>query len=261
MYFSVCNNGVTKIDQDRAPYYTCAAPWNARNSKCLLFPQCEGRFQICRKLNWYFFQAMMSLAMILQPVQMRPHAVKPRRAAGLAVLCQRYNFGCHFLFSPNFDFKGVADALMLLFWSCRSQAVCCEDFIHCCPKGKKCNLPAQTCDDDASSVPWFKKEPAFPRQGVQVRDVTCDSTHNCPDGTTCCKTKTEEWACCPLPEVNTPRRNMHTLIVVAVTTHAKYPVLVSNKQMLAEARNVKLTTFWGFSLEQTYEMLYCCTLF
>uniref|UniRef100_A0A3Q2D378 Granulins domain-containing protein n=1 Tax=Cyprinodon variegatus TaxID=28743 RepID=A0A3Q2D378_CYPVA len=27
-------------------------------------------------------------------------------------------------------------------WACcpLPEAVCCEDFIHCCPKGKKCNL-------------------------------------------------------------------------------------------------------------------------
>ncbi|KAI3359510.1 hypothetical protein L3Q82_013913 [Scortum barcoo] len=83
----------------------------------------------------------------------------------------------------------------------KDEAVCCEDFIHCCPKGTKCNLAAQTCDDAAHSMPWFKKVPAAPRQDVLVGDVACDSTHSCPDGSTCCKTKTDEWACCPLPQV------------------------------------------------------------
>ncbi|XP_038562642.1 granulin a [Micropterus salmoides] len=87
-------------------------------------------------------------------------------------------------------------------WACCPlvEAVCCEDFIHCCPKGKKCNLAAQTCDDQTYSVPWVKKVPAIPRQGAKVGDVACNATASCPDGTTCCKTKTEEWACCPLPE-------------------------------------------------------------
>lgn len=88
-------------------------------------------------------------------------------------------------------------------WACCPliEAVCCEDFIHCCPKGKKCNLAAQSCDDDTCSVPWLKKEPTIPRRPVaQVVDVACDSTFSCPDGSTCCKTKAGDWACCPLPE-------------------------------------------------------------
>ncbi|KAM7371567.1 hypothetical protein PAMP_008790 [Pampus punctatissimus] len=88
-------------------------------------------------------------------------------------------------------------------WACcpLPEAVCCEDFIHCCPKGKKCNLAAQTCDDDSCSVPWVEKIPTIPGQDAQqVGDVACDSSYSCPDDTTCCKTKTEEWACCPLPK-------------------------------------------------------------
>ncbi|XP_078124936.1 granulin a isoform X1 [Sander vitreus] len=97
-------------------------------------------------------------------------------------------------------------------WACcpLPEAVCCEDLIHCCPKGKKCNLAAQTCEDDTCSVPWLEKVPtiprqgakvpAIPRQGAQVGDVSCDSTSSCPDGTTCCKTTTGTWACCPLPQ-------------------------------------------------------------
>ncbi|XP_051796967.1 granulin a isoform X4 [Acanthochromis polyacanthus] len=87
-------------------------------------------------------------------------------------------------------------------WACcpLPEAVCCEDFVHCCPKGKKCNLEAQTCDDGFSSVPWAKKVPSIPRSDVQVKDIPCDDTVGCPDGTTCCKTKEGGWACCPLPE-------------------------------------------------------------
>ncbi|XP_015248492.1 PREDICTED: granulins-like isoform X1 [Cyprinodon variegatus] len=89
-------------------------------------------------------------------------------------------------------------------WACcpLPEAVCCEDFIHCCPNGKTCNLAAQTCDDGLQSVPWVEKVPSFPRLGEQTRmeNVTCDGTASCPDGTTCCKTKEGGWACCPLPE-------------------------------------------------------------
>ncbi|XP_030590985.1 granulin a isoform X2 [Archocentrus centrarchus] len=87
-------------------------------------------------------------------------------------------------------------------WACclLPEAVCCEDFIHCCPKGKKCNLAAQSCDDGLLSVPWVKKVPAIIKQKVQVKDVPCSDTVACPDGTTCCKTQEGGWACCPLPE-------------------------------------------------------------
>lgn len=82
------------------------------------------------------------------------------------------------------------------------QAVCCEDFVHCCPKGKKCNVAAQTCEDEVCSVPWVKKMPTIPVQLLQVGDVPCDDTTSCTDGTTCCKTTEGKWACCPLPEVH-----------------------------------------------------------
>ncbi|XP_040046250.2 granulin a [Gasterosteus aculeatus] len=85
-------------------------------------------------------------------------------------------------------------------WSCcpLPEAVDCEDSVHCCPKGRKCNPATQACDSEGCSVPWLQKVPTIPR--LQVGNVSCDATHQCPDGTTCCKTATQEWACCPLPE-------------------------------------------------------------
>uniref|UniRef100_A0A3B5QFW3 Granulin a n=1 Tax=Xiphophorus maculatus TaxID=8083 RepID=A0A3B5QFW3_XIPMA len=89
-------------------------------------------------------------------------------------------------------------------WACcpLTEAVCCEDFIHCCPKGKTCNVAAGTCEDGLLSIPWFEKKPAISRPGVevQVKNVPCNDTAACPDGTTCCKTKEGGWACCPLIE-------------------------------------------------------------
>ncbi|KAM4598167.1 granulin a [Polymixia lowei] len=87
-------------------------------------------------------------------------------------------------------------------WSCcpLPQAVCCEDLEHCCPHGKKCNLVTMTCDDPLTSVPWLEKIPTIPRVGEDAEDVPCDSTHSCPDGTTCCKVESGDWACCPLPK-------------------------------------------------------------
>ncbi|KAG1967858.1 progranulin [Pimephales promelas] len=95
-------------------------------------------------------------------------------------------------------------------WACcpLPEAVCCDDFIHCCPHGKTCNVAAGSCDDPSGSSPWLEKVPVQPiSQNVPVTQVTsvysdvpCNDTASCPDGTTCCKTKDGEWACCPLPE-------------------------------------------------------------
>ncbi|TNN42529.1 Granulin [Liparis tanakae] len=87
-------------------------------------------------------------------------------------------------------------------WSCcpLPEAVCCTDLIHCCPKGKRCNLAVQSCDDEDRSVPWVKKVAATPRQEARVGNVTCDSTHYCPNGSTCCRTETNDWGCCGLPQ-------------------------------------------------------------
>uniref|UniRef100_A0A9J8AAQ4 Granulin a n=1 Tax=Cyprinus carpio carpio TaxID=630221 RepID=A0A9J8AAQ4_CYPCA len=90
-------------------------------------------------------------------------------------------------------------------WACcpLPQAVCCEDFIHCCPHGKKCNVALGTCEDPScSGVPWVEQVPVKPIicQDKQTSDVPCNDTAACPDGSTCCKTKEGEWACCPLPQ-------------------------------------------------------------
>ncbi|XP_061557473.1 granulin a [Phycodurus eques] len=85
-------------------------------------------------------------------------------------------------------------------WSCcpLPEAVCCSDLKHCCPRGHTCNLAAQTCDLEWRSVPWLEKEAAAPR--LREKEVRCDSKHTCADSSTCCRTKTGAWGCCPLPQ-------------------------------------------------------------
>ncbi|XP_029109953.1 neurogenic locus notch homolog protein 2-like isoform X2 [Scleropages formosus] len=87
-------------------------------------------------------------------------------------------------------------------WACcpLPQAVCCEDHVHCCPQGTTCNTAKNTCESSSGSVPWLEKVPAMRQQSDKAGDVPCDSTHACQDGSTCCKTTTGEWACCPLPQ-------------------------------------------------------------
>ncbi|XP_073696999.1 granulin a isoform X2 [Garra rufa] len=96
-------------------------------------------------------------------------------------------------------------------WACcpLPQAVCCEDFTHCCPHGKKCNIALATCEDPSGSEPWFEKVPVklIISQNLAVTqvsslhsNVSCDDTKSCPDDNTCCKTQEGGWACCPLPQ-------------------------------------------------------------
>lgn len=86
-------------------------------------------------------------------------------------------------------------------WVCcpLPQAVCCDDHEHCCPHGTVCNLAASTCDDPSglsAPLPWREKIAATPR----LRNSMCDKSTSCPGNSTCCRTTTGDWACCPLPE-------------------------------------------------------------
>ncbi|XP_063045560.1 progranulin-like [Engraulis encrasicolus] len=109
-------------------------------------------------------------------------------------------------------------------------AVCCPDKLHCCPNGYHC----YTTKCVKQGLPWLrlqrskntpaKKEtfqtgtplqlsPPKPDNSIAVRelsailekpsgvgvaDVRCDSSHTCPDGSTCCKSVyTGAWYCCP----------------------------------------------------------------
>ncbi|XP_035252929.1 progranulin-like isoform X3 [Anguilla anguilla] len=87
-------------------------------------------------------------------------------------------------------------------WACcpLPEAVCCDDHIHCCPKDTTCDTAAGRCNDGMRSVPWLEKVPSLTHRPNKEGNVPCNSTHACPDGTTCCKTAGGDWACCPLPE-------------------------------------------------------------
>ncbi|XP_026207191.1 granulin b [Anabas testudineus] len=86
-------------------------------------------------------------------------------------------------------------------WACcpLPKAVCCEDHLHCCPHGTICNLAASTCDDPSGNavIPWLDKVPTFP---LLADNSKCDQSTSCPGTSTCCKTTSGAWACCPLPQ-------------------------------------------------------------
>ena len=95
--------------------------------------------------------------------------------------------------------------------SCCFQAVCCNDHEHCCPKGYKCNVAEQTCEQPGGlSLPWLQKIPALQKElsqavsgPTQPAKNMCDAQTSCPKDTTCCfMDRTQKWGCCPLPKVS-----------------------------------------------------------
>ncbi|XP_046690937.1 progranulin-like [Silurus meridionalis] len=71
---------------------------------------------------------------------------------------------------------------------------CCQCKAGCCPNGFHCNEKTKACvrDSDPSTL---KKSTLNlqSRSGV----IHCSDQFYCPDGNTCCKTPTSQWACCP----------------------------------------------------------------
>ncbi|XP_010352279.1 progranulin [Rhinopithecus roxellana] len=90
-------------------------------------------------------------------------------------------------------------------WGCCpfTQAVCCEDHIHCCPAGFTCDTQKGTCEQGTHQVSWMEKAPAhlsLPDPQALKRDVPCDNVTSCPPSNTCCQLMSGEWGCCPIPE-------------------------------------------------------------
>ncbi|XP_040101082.1 progranulin [Oryx dammah] len=90
-------------------------------------------------------------------------------------------------------------------WGCCPfvQAVCCEDHVHCCPSGFRCDTEKGVCEQGTRRVPWMEKAPArlsLPDPGAVEGDVPCDNVTSCPSSTTCCRLTSGEWGCCPAPE-------------------------------------------------------------
>ncbi|XP_077020277.1 progranulin [Tamandua tetradactyla] len=90
-------------------------------------------------------------------------------------------------------------------WGCCPfvQAVCCEDHIHCCPAGFRCDTGKGICQQGYFQMPWMEKAPthlSLPDPQSMEGDVPCDSTASCPPFNTCCRLLSGEWGCCPAPE-------------------------------------------------------------
>ena len=79
------------------------------------------------------------------------------------------------------------------------KAVCCSDHIHCCPNGYTCDVSAGTCSRGSEKIPFSAKRPAKSFKGKSTSVVCPDGESQCPDGNTCCKLRSGQYGCCPLP--------------------------------------------------------------
>ncbi|XP_067825160.1 progranulin-like isoform X2 [Heptranchias perlo] len=77
-------------------------------------------------------------------------------------------------------------------------ALCCEDHVHCCPSGYKCEPDTGTCYMNGISIPWLTKTPTIVKG--TVRDVQCNGSMSCPADNTCCKKLSGDWGCCPIAQ-------------------------------------------------------------
>uniref|UniRef100_A0A8C4T306 Granulins domain-containing protein n=1 Tax=Erpetoichthys calabaricus TaxID=27687 RepID=A0A8C4T306_ERPCA len=84
-------------------------------------------------------------------------------------------------------------------WGCCPlvKAVCCSDGQHCCPQGYHCNIQVGTCEKESNVATLVTQK--VPTTQTPKQDVKCDARHYCPEGQTCCMSKTSNvtWECCP----------------------------------------------------------------
>lgn len=97
-----------------------------------------------------------------------------------------------------------------------SEATCCSDHLHCCPKDYQCSMhgcyrgeeednfmqpsPLSTSDSGEDVQPQNLNQV---NESTQVEDVVCpDHRSRCPDGNTCCElgAGADGWGCCPMPQ-------------------------------------------------------------
>lgn len=82
-------------------------------------------------------------------------------------------------------------------------AVCCEDQLHCCPQGSKCNLDKGTCDDDmlATRTQFFSKKKSSKvfetskEATIKMAPLICPDQTTCDARATCCKQDEDSFGC------------------------------------------------------------------
>ena len=87
------------------------------------------------------------------------------------------------------------------FWECcpLPKATCCNDGLHCCPHGTKCDVITMKCKSEkyGINVPWLPRQKAKMTTS-DVSAVLCpDGVTQCLTGNTCCLLTDGMYGCCP----------------------------------------------------------------
>ncbi|XP_069093994.1 progranulin isoform X6 [Pleurodeles waltl] len=85
-------------------------------------------------------------------------------------------------------------------WGCcpTEKAVCCSDHVHCCPNGYTCNVEQQSCTRGDEEIPFLLKTQTHVKKVPHIWEVPCDDTSSCPADSTCCRSVSGSWDCCPV---------------------------------------------------------------
>ena len=82
-------------------------------------------------------------------------------------------------------------------------AVCCEDQIHCCPEGSKCNVDKGTCDNSifgtssklVSKIDSKKAFSSVKEETVKMAPLICPDQTSCDARATCCQQDKNSFGC------------------------------------------------------------------
>lgn len=83
-------------------------------------------------------------------------------------------------------------------------AICCDDYEHCCPQGYKCNVQEQKCTKGTQEIPFntqLDSSHFYPikNNSHNYNSIVCpDGISFCPSQYTCCVMDNGKYGCCPL---------------------------------------------------------------
>ncbi|KJH52950.1 granulin [Dictyocaulus viviparus] len=92
-------------------------------------------------------------------------------------------------------------------WGCCpiQNAVCCDDFVHCCPENSKCDEKSQQCINQIG-----ERSPLWKKFVARKNEAICpDKRSKCPPGSTCCLLLSGKYGCCPVEHATCCADHLH----------------------------------------------------
>jgi len=88
-----------------------------------------------------------------------------------------------------------------------TQAVCCDDGLHCCPAESRCDTVSGMCQSKSNSlaISWnllLRRSAIMSRlEAKDKNSITCPDKSSCDDDATCCELPDGRYGCCPYEQV------------------------------------------------------------